>query len=92
MERIESEGFASRRWIFTISRTSTISWPLPYDLYAANKLFCLAATRSLAREGERDEVFFGIVTGVAANLFVMDFEVRPSSAGLTRQPSRRSTC
>jgi hypothetical protein len=37
----------------------------------------------MAMSAERDQVFFRIVAGAAAKLFVMDFQVRHRTAGLT---------
>jgi hypothetical protein len=36
----------------------------------------------MTRGAEGDQVFFGVVAGVAAKLFVMDFQVRHRSARL----------
>jgi hypothetical protein len=36
----------------------------------------------MTRGAERDQVLIGVVAGVAAKLFVMDFQVRHRAAGL----------
>jgi len=49
-------------------------------------LSSLFVSRCMAREAERDQVFFGVMTGVAAKLFVMDFQVCHCAAKLTPPP------
>jgi len=40
----------------------------------------MAVARRVASDAQRDQVLRGIVTGVAAELFVMDFQVRHRAA------------
>ena len=41
---------------------------------------------------QRDQVLLGIISRLAAKLFVVDFEIRQRPHNWQRQPSRRKTC
>ena len=53
------------------------------NISAANKLSRLAVSRCMTRRAECDQILFRIVPRMAAELFVMDFQIRHGAAQLT---------